>query len=89
MSRDFCILDVIHWDCSKGHALEYWSRVRGIPPAEIMAIGDNYNDLEMLQFAGRPVLMGNAEESLRQQGWPVTLDCDSGGVACAIEHYVL
>ena len=89
LSRDFCILDVIHWDCSKGHALKYWSRVRGIPPAEIMAIGDNYNDLEMLQFAGRPVLMGNADESLRQQGWPVTLDCDSGGVACAIEHYVL
>ena len=82
-------MDVIHGDCSKGQALEYWSRLRGIRPQEIMAIGDNYNDLEMLRFAGWPVVMGNADDILQQQGWPVTLDCDSDGVAAALEQYVL
>ena len=87
--RDFAIMDVIRRDCSKGHAVEAWSRFRGIPPAEIMAIGDNYNDLDMLRFAGVPIVMGNSEAALKQQGWPVTLDCDSGGVARAVERFVL
>ncbi len=87
--RDFAILDAIHAHCSKGHALEHWSRRRGIQRAEIMAIGDNYNDLEMLRFAGLPVVMGNADETLKAQGWPVTLDCDSSGVAHAVRQYVL
>ena len=88
-ARNFSILDVIREDCSKGHAIAYWSRFRGIAREEIMAIGDNFNDLEMLRFAGVPVVMGNAEECLKQEGWPVTLDCDSGGVARAIERFVL
>ena len=89
LDMDFSILDIIHEDCSKGHAVAYWSQKRGIAPAEIMAIGDNYNDLEMLRLAGLPVVMGNAEAALQQQGWPVTLDCDSSGVAHAIRQFVL
>ncbi len=87
--RNFSIVDVIRHDCSKGHAVEFWSRFRGLRREEIMAIGDNYNDLEMLRFVGTPVVMGNAEEALKQHGWPVTLDCNSGGVAQAVEQYVL
>jgi len=87
--RDFAIMDAIHADCSKGHALEHWSRRRGIERAEVMAIGDNYNDLEMLRFAGLPVVMGNADGTLKAQGWPITLDCDSSGVAHAVRQYVL
>jgi HAD superfamily hydrolase (TIGR01484 family) len=87
--RDFAILDAIHGTCSKGHALAHWSRLRGIAPEEIMAIGDNYNDLEMLRFAGCPVVMGNADAVLKSNGWPVTLDCDSSGVAHAVREYAL
>jgi len=87
--RNFSIVDVIRHDCSKGHAVEFWSRYRGLRREQVMAIGDNYNDLEMLRFAGTPVVMGNAEEALKQAGWPVTLDCDSGGVARAVERFVL
>ena len=87
--RDFAIMYVIHRDCSKGRAVEAWSRFRGIPRDQILAIGDNYNDLDMLRFAGVPVVMGNSEEALKQEGWPVTLDCDSGGVARAVQRYVL
>jgi hydroxymethylpyrimidine pyrophosphatase-like HAD family hydrolase len=54
-----------------------------------MAIGDNFNDREMLEFAGVPVVMGNAVEALKGLGWPVTLDNDHGGVAAAIEQFAL
>ena len=87
--RNFSIVDVIRHDCSKGHAVEFWSRFRGLRREEVMAIGDNYNDLEMLRFVGTPIVMGNAEEALKQLGWPVTRDCNSGGVARAVEQYVL
>jgi hydroxymethylpyrimidine pyrophosphatase-like HAD family hydrolase len=50
-----------------------------------MAIGDNYNDIEMLAFAGYPVIMGNASEDLRSRGWTVTLTNDQDGVAAALE----
>ena len=53
---------------------------------EVMAIGDNYNDVEMLTFAGYPVIMQNAADDLKQSGWTVTRHCDEHGVAAAIEQ---
>jgi Cof subfamily protein (haloacid dehalogenase superfamily) len=83
--RDLSIVDVLNKDCSKGHALERWADYRGIPREQVMAIGDNYNDIEMLAFAGYPVIMGNASEDLRGRGWKVTLTNDQNGVAAALE----
>jgi hydroxymethylpyrimidine pyrophosphatase-like HAD family hydrolase len=54
-----------------------------------MAIGDNLNDLGMLQFAGVPVVMGNAVEGLRGRGWLETATHDDAGVAQAIRRYAL
>jgi Cof subfamily protein (haloacid dehalogenase superfamily) len=85
-ARDLCIVDVLNRNCSKGHALERWANYRGIPREQVMAIGDNFNDLEMLAFAGVPFIMGNACEELKAQGWPVTLSNDENGVAAAIEQ---
>jgi hypothetical protein len=51
-----------------------------------MAIGDNYNDVEMLEFAGYPVIMGNACPELKQYGWTVTSSNDQSGVAAAVEQ---
>ena len=84
--RDLSMLDVLNPGCSKGHALERWANYRGIPREQVMAIGDNYNDIEMLAFAGVPFIMGNASEELRRQGWPVTLSNDQNGVAAAVEQ---
>jgi hydroxymethylpyrimidine pyrophosphatase-like HAD family hydrolase len=86
VARDLCIIDVLNRDCSKGHALERWARHRGIAREQVMAIGDNYNDVEMLDFAGVPVIMGNACEELKQAGYQLTLGNDQGGVAAAIEQ---
>ena len=86
--RDLCMVDILNRGCSKGHALERWAHHRGIPREQVMAIGDNYNDVEMLEYAGRPVIMGNASTDLRQRNWKVTLANDSSGVAAAIEELV-
>ncbi len=83
--RNLSIVDVLNKDCSKGHALQRWAEHRGIPRDQVMAIGDNYNDIEMLAFAGYPVIMGNASEDLRGRGWKVTLPNDQNGVAAALE----
>jgi hydroxymethylpyrimidine pyrophosphatase-like HAD family hydrolase len=83
--RDLCIVDVLNQGCSKGHALERWARHRGIPREQVMAIGDNYNDIEMLAFAGMPFIMGNASDELRGKGWAVTVSHDEAGVAAAVE----
>jgi Cof subfamily protein (haloacid dehalogenase superfamily) len=85
-ARDLCMVDVLNQGCSKGHALERWAGHRGVPREEVMAIGDNYNDIEMLAFAGVPFIMGNAVEELRRNGWAVTLSNDQNGVAAAIEQ---
>jgi len=52
--RDLSMLDVLHSDCSKGRAVERWAKQQGVPRDEIMCIGDNFNDVEMLEFAGWP-----------------------------------
>ncbi len=86
VARDLCILDVLNADCSKGHALQRWAQHRGVSRPQVMAIGDNYNDVEMLEFAGIPVIMGNASDDLKQNGWHVTLPNDQNGVAAAVEQ---
>lgn len=84
--RDLTIVDVLNRDCSKGHAVARWAAHRGISREQVMAIGDNYNDAEMLAFAGLPFIMGNASDELKARGWPITLTNDECGVAAAIER---
>ena len=87
--RDLCMVDVLNQGCSKGHALERWANHRGIAREQVMAIGDNYNDIEMLEYAGVPVIMGNASEQLRARNWKITLPNSASGVAAAIDEMVL
>src|SRR4030088_412967 len=84
-TRDLSMIDVLNGGCSKGHALERWANHRGIARAEVMAVGDNHNDVEMLEFAAHPAIMGNACAELRGRGWTVTLGNDQCGVAAAVD----
>jgi len=86
--RDLSMIDVLTAGCSKGHALERWAKNRGFRREEVMAIGDNHNDVEMLEFAGHPVIMGNACEELRGRGWRVTGGNHECGLAEAVESVV-
>ena len=84
-ARDLSMIDVLNSGCSKGHALERWATYRGFRREQVMAIGDNHNDVEMLEFAGYPVIMGNACEELRNRGWTVTRRNDACGIAAAVD----
>jgi Cof subfamily protein (haloacid dehalogenase superfamily) len=87
-ARDLSMIDVLNTGCSKGHALERWAAHRGFRRDQVMAIGDNHNDVEMLEFAGHPVIMGNACEELRERGWSITLRNDQCGVAAALAEVI-
>ncbi|HJR60481.1 MAG TPA: Cof-type HAD-IIB family hydrolase [Vicinamibacterales bacterium] len=87
--RDFSLVDVLQAGCSKGTALQDWAAERGYARAEIMAVGDNLNDVEMLEFAGRAVVMANGIPELKDRGWALTASNDDGGVAQAVETFIL
>lgn len=89
VDRDFSLVDVLPAGCTKGSTLMAWATRQGYARAEVMAVGDNLNDVEMLEAAGRPVVMGNAVPALLDRGWPMTVSNDEAGVAAAIERFVL
>jgi Cof subfamily protein (haloacid dehalogenase superfamily) len=87
--HDFTLLDVVHPSASKGTGVAAAAAELDISAGEIMAIGDNYNDLEMLLFAGTGVVMANAPQSLREiSGLYPTASNEEDGVALAIEQFV-
>jgi Cof subfamily protein (haloacid dehalogenase superfamily) len=88
-ARDVSILDLLPPGVSKGWALERLARRLGISPAETMAIGDNWNDVAMFEWAGQAVVMANAAQDLRTmaktRGWKQTPSNDDHGVAVVLE----
>ena len=82
--RDFSLVDVNGPGCSKGTTLARWVLTRGWSRADVMAVGDNFNDVEMLDFAGAPYVMGNATEALKSRGYRLTASNDEAGLAEAI-----
>ena|SRR5258705_1771731 len=87
--RDFSLIDVTAPSATKGLALAWRAEQLGIARDEVMAVGDNFNDLEMLEFAGMPVVMANAVPGLKERGWTVTGDNDHAGLADAIRRLAL
>jgi Cof subfamily protein (haloacid dehalogenase superfamily) len=90
--RDLSLLDLLPRGVSKAKALESLTERLGVKREETMAIGDNWNDVEMLKWAGQGVLMGNAVAELRmmgeQRGWRLALPNDQDGVAVVLEEAV-
>lgn len=86
-SRDFALIDVLAPGCTKGSTLADWATRQGYHRDEVMAIGDNVNDIEMLEVSGRPVVMANAVPELLERGWAITASNDEAGVAEAIERW--
>jgi hydroxymethylpyrimidine pyrophosphatase-like HAD family hydrolase len=91
-ARNLSILDLLPPGCSKGAALHSLASIRGLQRNQIMAIGDNLNDLEMLEYAGRSVVMANASQEVRElaqrRGWEITASNDDDGVAVAVGEVV-
>lgn len=83
------LLDVLDPAVGKAEALAFLQARFDIPAAETLAIGDNWNDHEMLAQAGLGLVMGNADPDLCALGLPVIATNDDDGVAIAIERHVL
>jgi Cof subfamily protein (haloacid dehalogenase superfamily) len=88
-ARDISILDLLPPGVSKGWALERLAARLGVDRKETMAIGDNWNDLGMLEWAGQGIVMANAAVELRAlaetQGWKLAPTNDDDGVAVVLE----
>jgi Cof subfamily protein (haloacid dehalogenase superfamily) len=88
--RDLSILDLLPPGVSKGWALARLAERLGVHRFETMAIGDNWNDLDMLEWAGQGILMGNAAGELRAlaklRGWKQAPPNDEDGVAVILER---
>jgi Cof subfamily protein (haloacid dehalogenase superfamily) len=88
-ARDLSILDLLPQGVSKGAALKKLADILGVERKEVMAIGDNWNDVEMLEWAGQGVMMGNAAEVLRAMAktrrWKLAPSNDEDGVAVVLE----
>jgi Cof subfamily protein (haloacid dehalogenase superfamily) len=91
-ARDLSILDLLPPGVSKGWALERLATRLGVDRQETMAIGDNWNDVDMLEWAGQGVMMGNAAAELRamakMRGWKQAPPNDEDGVAVVLEAVV-
>ena len=91
-ARDLSILDLLPPGVSKGWALERLAARLGVDREETMAIGDNWNDVDMLEWAGQGVIMGNADLELRtmarMRGWKQARPNNEDGVAVVLEQAV-
>ena len=88
--RDFTLIDILPPDASKGKGVEKLALLNHLTADEVMTMGDNFNDVEMLEFAGTGVVMGNADPRLRERDeFYTTVTNDEGGVAAAIERFIL
>lgn len=89
-SLDFTLIDILPPDASKGTGVEKLAILNGLTAENVMVIGDNFNDLDMLEFAGTPVVMGNADTGLLERAeFYKTLSNSEAGVAAAIERFIL
>ena len=82
-------LNILAKGVSKGKALHALTKHLGITPAEVIAIGDGANDIPLLSAVGLAVAMGNASEAVKAVADHITLDVEHGGLAKAIEKFLL
>lgn len=82
-------LELMNKNDHKGSACQFLSELLNIPSSRIIAVGDEYNDVEMLQFAGLGVAMGNAYQEIKKIADWVTRTNDSDGAAYVTDRWIL
>lgn len=82
-------LEIKNIAASNKMAINYLLKQYHVTPNEVIAIGNNYNDIEMLQMAGLGVAMGNAPEEVKAHADYITLDNDSDGISFALEQFIV
>lgn len=83
------LLDIMASNTSKGDALKVLAEKLKVKLADVIAFGDNYNDIEMLQCVGMPIAMENSVEELKAEARYITKSNDESGIAYAINNFIL
>lgn len=88
--KSVTVLEAFHPEVNKGSAVRYLAEeIMGLRPGNVMAIGDHFTDIEMLQYAGIGIAMGDAPEAVKASADWVTTTVAEDGVATAIERWIL
>lgn len=83
-------LEITHAQANKGLAAQYLVEdLLGLSAQQVLAIGDNFNDRELLRYAGFGIAMGDAPDEVKQLADWVTADAEADGVAIAVEKWIL
>lgn len=82
-------LEVLHKEATKGHAISFLAAHYGIDLSQVIAIGDSWNDMQMIEVAGLGVAMGNAIDGLKDIADYVTASNNDDGVAQVISRFIL
>lgn len=82
-------LEIGHLESSKGKALKYLAEYLNVDSNEVIAMGDGHNDMDMIEYAGIGVAMGNAHDDVKEMADYVTGMCENDGVADALEKFIL
>ncbi len=80
-------IEIFHPDVSKSRSAEWLCRKLGILPRNVLAIGNDYNDLDLLEWAGEAMLVANAPKPLRDR-FPTVSSNNASGVSEAIEKWL-
>ncbi|MGD9909285.1 MAG: HAD family hydrolase [Candidatus Izemoplasmatales bacterium] len=83
------LLEFVALNGTKGDALSRLCNDLGIQPKDVIAFGDEENDISMLEFAGLGVAMGNAKSSVKEAANMVTLSNDFDGVSEVLSYYLI
>ena len=86
---DYWCMEIVPAGVSKAKALAFLGKQYGIGPDRMISIGDNYNDLDMIEYAGLGVAMGNAPDPVRRAADLVAPTNDADGVAHVIDTCLL
>lgn len=82
-------LEFSHPAATKGDALAAVAGYYGLEPGQVIAVGDSYNDLEMIEWAGLGVAVANARPEIQARADVVTASNEEGGVARVVERFIL
>ena len=86
---EYFYTEITNKNVNKWTAIEYLLEIENIKPEEVVAIGDNVNDKEMIQNSGLGVVMGNSSEQMKEMADVVVSDNNSDGIAEVVEKYIL
>lgn len=80
-------LEIMSSGATKTSAIKFLCEKAGVAKSQVIAIGDNYNDVDMIRFAGLGIAMGNAPEDVKRHALYVTLSNDEDGVGEALRKF--